>query len=435
MTRSQYSVVLWYTAVVLWLTWAPFIPGSGVNEVIFALPSNLIEVALNVLLIAPVGLVAGLAAGSEEGSEKGYWPAVRLALILAIPISALAECGQLFIVDRSPSPFDLFLNTAGAAGAAWIGCRLRQRGVGPKNGVLLSWTHLYGAALVYVLAMASFHQGAHELHRWVGSYPLLAADEIGGGREYTGTVEDAEICAGAGARSVCAAPGADAETRRRIAASAVRQQRVTMRARVTSRSSRQSGPARILTFSDGVLQRNATIAQEGADLVLRLRTPLAGQNGSDVEFRLAGAIPEGIPTRVSASYETGEVTLQSHREGTHLVKKASYPLLVWTRIMAWEVNRYHAVQVTLAGVLGVVVLFFPAGLLTATLVARASPPARWIAGLAAGTGLYALVTARLAFPFDPEWFAVALGTAWVGMSVGSVSGTGKNTSLSRSRGA
>jgi hypothetical protein len=41
----------------------------------------------------------------------------------------------------------------------------------------------------------------------------------------------------------------------------------------------QIGPARILTISKDIRHRNLTIAQEGADLILRIRTPLSNQNG------------------------------------------------------------------------------------------------------------------------------------------------------------
>lgn len=41
----------------------------------------------------------------------------------------------------------------------------------------------------------------------------------------------------------------------------------------------QNGPARILTISKDLHHRNLTIGQEGADLVLRIRTQLSSQNG------------------------------------------------------------------------------------------------------------------------------------------------------------
>jgi hypothetical protein len=48
---------------------------------------------------------------------------------------------------------------------------------------------------------------------------------------------------------------------------------------VRSRTSPQRGPARILTISDGFYRRNLTLAQEGSDLVVRLRRPASDANG------------------------------------------------------------------------------------------------------------------------------------------------------------
>lgn len=46
----------------------------------------------------------------------------------------------------------------------------------------------------------------------------------------------------------------------------------------------QTGPARILSISNSPLQRNLTLAQQNKDLIIRLRMPLTGMNGSRPEF-------------------------------------------------------------------------------------------------------------------------------------------------------
>jgi glycopeptide antibiotics resistance protein len=53
---------------------------------------------------------------------------------------------------------------------------------------------------------------------------------------------------------------------------------------VATAETNQSGPARIISLSGGPYQRNFTLAQEGADLVLRMRTPITGENGSIPEM-------------------------------------------------------------------------------------------------------------------------------------------------------
>ena len=64
---------------------------------------------------------------------------------------------------------------------------------------------------------------------------------------------------------------------------------------------RQFGPARILTLSSDPYSRNLTVAQEGEDLVVRLRTPSTDLNGLPA-YRLAGALAtpgwHGIEIRI-----------------------------------------------------------------------------------------------------------------------------------------
>jgi VanZ like family len=60
---------------------------------------------------------------------------------------------------------------------------------------------------------------------------------------------------------------------------AMRSQRLELELRVRALESDQTGPARIFTLSADPYYRNLTIAQEGENLVLRLRTPGTDLNG------------------------------------------------------------------------------------------------------------------------------------------------------------
>jgi VanZ family protein len=61
-------------------------------------------------------------------------------------------------------------------------------------------------------------------------------------------------------------------------------------------SSSQAGPARILTISSDAYRRNLTLAQDGDDLVLRLRTQETGRNG----------LHKGLPAaRIDDVFEAG----------------------------------------------------------------------------------------------------------------------------------
>lgn len=50
----------------------------------------------------------------------------------------------------------------------------------------------------------------------------------------------------------------------------------------------QTGPARIISLSSSILRRNFTLGQQGTNLDLRIRTPITGENGTDIKL----SIPE-----------------------------------------------------------------------------------------------------------------------------------------------
>ncbi|MDJ0737790.1 MAG: VanZ family protein [Nostocaceae cyanobacterium] len=58
----------------------------------------------------------------------------------------------------------------------------------------------------------------------------------------------------------------------------------TLSAIVATSKTNQTGPARIVSLSADPYQRNFTLAQEKSDLVLRLRTPSTGENGSSPQL-------------------------------------------------------------------------------------------------------------------------------------------------------
>lgn len=81
---------------------------------------------------------------------------------------------------------------------------------------------------------------------------------------------------------------------------------------VTPDNARQSGPARILSYSSGPYSRNFTIGQAGDRLVVRLRTSPSDPNGRRGEIVLPGVFAAGETARIrirhapdGTSVETG----------------------------------------------------------------------------------------------------------------------------------
>jgi hypothetical protein len=75
----------------------------------------------------------------------------------------------------------------------------------------------------------------------------------------------------------------------------------------------QTGPARIITISADPYLRNLTVGQEGNDLILRLRTPLTGENGRQPEFIIPNLLTSGDFHHLTITYDGN--TLKMYVDG------------------------------------------------------------------------------------------------------------------------
>lgn len=85
-----------------------------------------------------------------------------------------------------------------------------------------------------------------------------------------------------------------------------------VRLEVRPLSSEQSGPARILTISSDAYRRNLTLAQDGSDLVLRLRTEDTGRNGLHKGrpiARIEGVLEAGKWVAIDADIQPRRLTI------------------------------------------------------------------------------------------------------------------------------
>ncbi|WP_315788845.1 VanZ family protein [Fischerella sp. JS2] len=64
----------------------------------------------------------------------------------------------------------------------------------------------------------------------------------------------------------------------------------------------QTGPARIVSISHDPLRRNFTLGQQGTALNLRLRTPITGENGGDVQLSIPNIFIDKQPHHLIITY-------------------------------------------------------------------------------------------------------------------------------------
>ncbi len=79
---------------------------------------------------------------------------------------------------------------------------------------------------------------------------------------------------------------------------------LTIEAVISTASLQQSGPARIVTFSRDPSNRNFTLGQDGEKLILRLRTPQTGPNGTKPQLTLT-KLPLNQPVHITVTYRPG----------------------------------------------------------------------------------------------------------------------------------
>lgn len=355
----------WHLAVIVALTWFPFglHPLAGSERT--AVPTNPWDVAANLVLFVPfaAAVVAVLKAGR---SPIRHHPWIAAASTAAA--STAIEVGQLFLESRVASPLDVLSNAAGALAAGFAAAGLLRSGVRPTRLIAATVVPVLVLAVTYVVGSAVYVSSALRLDGWESAYPVVAGDEAGADRRYVGVVEDARICAGSAPEEVCVGPGALIEARGRLVESAERSQSVRLSAVVRSTSDAQTGPTRIVSFSHGADERNATLGQEGQALVFRLRSPWTGPNGREPEFWMPGAVLAGLRTRVTASYAAGAVTIAAENERGSRVERLRFGLIEsWFLVGFSEGDAARTTVVPAHAVRGVpiaaLVLFAPLGML------------------------------------------------------------------------
>jgi glycopeptide antibiotics resistance protein len=394
-------------------------------------PTSPLDIAGNLLLFAPL-------AGVLVAVDRCGGPWQRFARAVAVPglLSLIAELGQSQVTGRIASPYDVLLNLAGAALAAWATVRLLRRDIRPHAVLVGIAAPVALAVLAFLIFSTAWVERQLRVAAWDPSFAVLAADELGGGRAYQGDVWDAKLCAGGVTGRVCVRPGAGAEARQRVVEAAEQSQYVELTAHIRSSTDRQSGPARIITFSRDPTARNVTLGQEGRALIFRIRTPLLGPNGAHPQLRLSDAVWTDRPTRVGATFAGGTVTIRS--ASAMLSRSGEFRIvgLLESWVLVWSLDYLEPKHLVRAGLAGAFVLFVPLGLGLGWLL-RERRTASLLASAMLGAGAIYVLDGWLGPGPGPVGLAFAAGAAALGAVFGPLGSAasveaGERKGLSRS---
>jgi VanZ family protein len=316
--------------------------------------SDAVDIGLNVLLFVPVG---ALLSHIGQRRMRTLLPIAAFAGFGALLISGVVEWLQAYLPFRDSSLIDVLSNAAGGVVGAAAQQRWRWQAARLRDGISPAVLTVAALALtVAALALSALLQRQTRLSDWRLDYPLLIGNEDTGNRPWRGRVFSFEVTDGGTPRMSLrrfADRGAVAPAGNRLAAvdlsgagpyrdevgrlpllewttsrrngQAVQPHgppwlrtrgpasHLARRIRETNTFSlfvrcatdnlHQSGPARILSNSASPSNSNFTLGQEGRNLVIRVRTPLTGQNGASPEAVMRGVFTDTRPRELLVTYD------------------------------------------------------------------------------------------------------------------------------------
>lgn len=276
----------------------------------------------NLLLYAPLGMAFG---------NRRWW----ILIAVAFTLSMGAEVSQVWSFERFPSPYDVLSNVLGAMmGAA--ASRRYSRGRTGDVEVNGWWLTAALASSVAILAIWSLPIHSAEIANWQGSFSLMLGNEKSHDRPWRGVISELAILrrplTNSEIESLVVSPKGsideleDALLYRSltpvtlVGGPAVRLPQAlanhladeiteagvfTIIARVRPTDLNQTGPARIVSFSDGTLRRNFDLGQERDRVVFRVRTSMVAKPGEDIRAETIPVLKAQTDVVVVAVYDGG----------------------------------------------------------------------------------------------------------------------------------
>jgi hypothetical protein len=254
----------------------------------------------NILMYMPLGIAL-------SGSS------LLRTFLFGLSLSTAAEVLQMGYVDRIPSGADIASNTCGAlAGYLVALVWLWATGIDPKSLRIPRPLAAVGIpAAIFGVILLVDHPTRSDFSNWSPSFHLALGNELTGDRPWVGTISEFQIYPFAMAPSQIddlarqaahadntafpsggLIPPANSQARygRSLLSSdeelsfhdaLVRQNQLTLLVSMRTNNLEQSGPARIITYSQDRDNRNFTLAQIHDTLTFRLRTLASGANGAN----------------------------------------------------------------------------------------------------------------------------------------------------------
>ncbi|AKG20863.1 VanZ family protein [Calothrix sp. 336/3] len=327
----------------------------------------------NVLLFMPFGF--SVAKVFKQIRIKLVYQ-VLLVIITSGILSLSVEFVQIFLPSRMPTLMDIVNNTIGGA-VGWICFDIWKSqsflyGLKRIENSRLSQSlnKLILLCLAYIAlscVIAFFWQSTTNLSNWNLNYPLALGNEITGNRAWNGYISELEITDKAvsqyevaevfshqkkkknnsliatysftnnpiyqdnnippllpqgAASKIVDGMGIELNSQQWLKTNAAvtnlnqrirRTSEFTIDTTIATAALNQTGGKRILSISQDSLHRNLSVLQEGNNLDLRLRTPITGENGSDIKLSVPDVFEDSSPHHIIVTYSRATVRVYIDR--------------------------------------------------------------------------------------------------------------------------
>jgi len=250
-----------------------------------------------------------------------------------LSLATCAEVLQLGYVDRIPSFVDIASNTCGGVIGYLVARLVLGRADGPRSLQLYRPIAVAAIPIAILGTVTLLHKRpTSDFSNWSPAFHLAAGNELTGNRPWSGTISELAIfpfamsaeqindfarqTASSHGTAPIVGPMQPTESTMRSGGpllskpeeltlynTLVSRSQLTLLVRMRTNNLEQSGPARIVTYSQDPANRNFTLGQIGDTLTFHLRTPNSGLNGLDPALYSGPVLSLDHSSLVAAVYD------------------------------------------------------------------------------------------------------------------------------------
>jgi len=305
---------------------------------------------------------------------------VLRAFLFGLLISTCAEVLQLGYVDRIPSFLDIASNTAGAL-IGYLGGRFfLDRAYRPRSLKLYRAIGVAAIPLSILGTLSLIHEPPKaDFSDWNPAFHLAVGNELTGDRPWSGTISklaiypfsmspsqlkdldrqspvnvpsEAPVVGPMGAVELAGRSGRpllSGEEEHGFFDTLVDRSQLTLVVWMQPDNLEQSGPARIITYSQNPSGRNFTLGQIGNTLTFRLRTPASGLNGMNPALYTGPVLALNKTSFVAAVYDGRTSRLYVDGKQVAQADLATRRPRLPNRILPWLPNSLPIREIELCG--------------------------------------------------------------------------------------